>query len=679
AVHTLEPHEVHKSLQELLDSRPDLWQTWSVMTHQLLSMERIPEARSLNEQAIDRFPMLPRLWLDRAEVCSATGDEDGQIEALRQALRISPGWGPAIRELAEALDRRRRLDEACELLRQAVARAPLDPANRALYADKLWKSGHPAEAVAQVQEALKLDPGFDSAWRMLSLWCERMEQPEEVVRFARELTRSRPGDVRTWLALVRQLTNPAESEEVLAALDKVLSLSPRNPEARDLKAERLAELGRFDEAREVCRPAEGEESAPMILQGRAAWVEARAGHLDRAVAMMEKIVESEPIYYWGWQQLTDWYHDLERNEDYLRAAERLVELRPENPIALARRGEARLLNGEREAGKADLRHAQQIAPDFPLPGMLLFDEYMADEQYDQAAATLAIMQEHVADDFVIARQCHLACRQRDKATALEAFRNLCESPIEASWPISSALSHLRTAGWSDEADRIMKEAIDSRLFNPHAVLLWLDGPAGADVPPDQQLEILERATRRHPRFAYLYDRQAELLARLERWDEAMAACAPPAFAEQTIPHILRGRAAWVEFQRGRLQLAIAMMEKIVKEEPDYYWGWQRLADWYEASQRPEKFLEASEHLVRLAPRDAMSFEYRGEARRAAGDHTGAKEDFRRAFEIDPEYMMAGLNLLDEQLADDELEEAAETLAILREHSDGPHVRLRAIQ
>src|SRR5262249_30974645 len=146
---------------------------------------------------------------------------------------------------------------------------------------------------------------------------------------------------------------------------------------RDLKAERLCDLSRFDEARAVCAAAEGEEAAPMILQGRGAWVEARAGDLPRAIELMEKIVEGEPNYFWGWQQLTEWYHEIGRLEDYLRAASRLVDLRPENPIALTRRGEALLLNGEREAGKSDLRAAQAIAPDYPLPGMLLFDEYMA--------------------------------------------------------------------------------------------------------------------------------------------------------------------------------------------------------------------------------------------------------------------------------------------------------------
>ena len=678
AIHTLEPHEVHKALQEMLDARPDLWQTWSTMVQQLLSMERFPEARALAEHAIERFPMLPRLWLDRADVCAATNDEDGQIEMLRQALRISPGWGPAMRELAEALDRRGRLEEAVELLKQAVSRSPLDAANRGLYADKLWKIGQSQAAVEQAKESLRLDPGFDMAWRMLGLWCERMEQPEQVTQFARELTQRRPGDVRTWLALVRQLSNPAESEEVLAALDKVLALSPRNPEARDLKAERLCDLGRFEEAGEVCRAAPGEDAAPMILQGRGAWVEARAGNYKRAISLMEKIVESEPSYFWGWQQLTDWYHETAELEDYLRAASRLVDLRPDNPIALTRRGEALLLNGERDSGKADLRQAQQIAPDYPMPGMLLFDEYMADDELEQAAATLAILQEHVADDFVIARQVQLAARQGEKTTALEAFRNLCESPIEASWPVSSARGALRGAGWGEEADTILKESIDSRIFNAHAVLLWLDSPAAADLPPEQQLDILERAITRHQRFPFAYDRQAEILAHLERWDEALEACQPKAF-EGSPPFILRGRAAWIEYKRGRPERAIAMMEEILTREQDYYWGWQRLADWYEAQKRPEKFLEASEHLVRLSPRDAMAFEYRGEARRANDDAEGAKEDFRHAFEIDPDYTMAGLNLIDAQLEDDELEEAGQTLETLRAHSNGPHVRLRAIQ
>src|SRR5262249_54640980 len=161
-------------------------------------------------------------------------------------------------------------------------------------------------------------------------------------------------------------------------------------------------------------------------------------------------------------------------------------------------------------------------PDYPFPGMLLFDEYLADDELESAAATLAILQEHVGDDFVQTRQVQLAARNEDKATALDAFRNLCESPIEATWPISSALSPLRASGWSDSADEILKESIQSRIFNPYAALLWLDSPAAEEVSPDERLDVLHRVLSRYPRHLPAHDRKAELLARLGRFDEAIA-------------------------------------------------------------------------------------------------------------------------------------------------------------
>jgi tetratricopeptide (TPR) repeat protein len=679
AAHTLEPHEVHAALQQLLDRRQDLWQSWSAMIQQLVSMERFPEADALAEQALERFPMLPRLWLDKADVCLAKQDFEGQVEALRQALRISPGWGPAVRELSEALDRDGQLEEGCGLLQQAVARAPLDPANRGQFAEKLWKLGQSSAALAQLREALRLDPGYDWAWRMLGDWAERMEQPEQVADFARELTKQRSGDVRVWLALVRVLNNPAHAEEVLAALNRVLTLNPRNAEARDLKAERLSELSRFEEAAAACAAAPGESEAPLILQGRAAWVHARRGDLQAAIAAMERLVEKEPDYYWGWQQLATWYNEAGQTEEYHRAAEQLVRMRPDSPVALAHLGEAKLMSGDREGGKRDLRAAQQIAPDYPFPGMLLFDEYLADDELDAAGATLAILQEHVGDDFVVTRQVQLATRHGDKSTALDAFRNLCESPIEATWPISSALAALRSAGLSDAADEILKESIQSRLFNPYAALLWLDSPAAEDVPADERLDMLERVLNRYPRHLPAHDRKAELLARVGKFDEAVAACRPAVFGDNP-PHMLAGRAAWVEYQRGRCEAAFAQMRAIVQEVPDYFWGWQQLANWYDDGERYEEFLESADQMVRLAPRDPTAFGYRGEARLKVGDRPGAKDDFQMAFDMDPDYAFAGLQLLDAQIEDDELDEAGETLAALRSHgNDDGHLRLRALR
>src|SRR5262249_53454779 len=229
---------------------------------------------------------------------------------------------------------------------------------------------------------------------------------------AREVTRLRPGDVRAWLALVRLLPGSAHAAEALAALDRAQALDPRNVEVADLRAERLAEEGRFDEALGACRQVgAGEGELPLVLKGRMAWVEAKRGNFAAAITRMQALVAQEPNYYWGWQHLADWYNDTGRKENYLEAASELARLRPDNPSALARRGEAKLAVGDREGGKEDLRQAHQMAPDYPFAAMALFDAHMADEEFEQAEAVLESMQEHIGDEFVTARQAHLAAKQ----------------------------------------------------------------------------------------------------------------------------------------------------------------------------------------------------------------------------------------------------------------------------
>jgi tetratricopeptide (TPR) repeat protein len=121
------------------------------------------------------------------------------------------------------------------------------------------------------------------------------------------------------------------------------------------------------------------------------------------------------------------------------------------------------------------------------------------------------------------------------------------------------------------------------------------------------------------------------------------------------------------------------MREILQADADYYWGWQQIANWYDAVEAHADYLEAAENLVRLGPTDPAAFGYRGEAKLFGGDRRGAKADFLKAFDLDPNYAFAGLHLMDELLADDELETASKTLARLQEHIGGPYVRLRAIR
>ncbi|WP_020470373.1 tetratricopeptide repeat protein [Zavarzinella formosa] len=678
----IEPDDLLRILQDISDEHPDIWQASSMLIQQLTVCGRIEEARELAKDAVERYPLLARLWVDLAEVAHAQEERDAQIDALRHAVEMSPGWSYPARELADALEANDQPEEARVVLEQAVARAPLDPVNHGYLADNLWNAEEPAEALRRLGIALRIDPGYDWAWRHLAVWSERQDEGDKAAEVARDVCRLRPGDPRGWLALARLLQGPANNEEVLSALDKAIESHPRGLEAYDLKAERLAEMGRFDEAKAAATPEVFELDPPLILQGRAAWVEAKRGNHPLACREMQALVTIEPTYYWGWQQLAEWYNETGRKEEFLDAADKLVELRPDNPMALAMRGEAKLQNDDREGAKADLKEAQQNEPGYFYAGMLLFDAHLHDAEYPQARAALAVLEEHVSDGgraHLLSRYIQLATRTKDEEAAADAFRELLTLPSDTPWLIGSAANELRQVGWGEMADEILRETLEeSDDYHPWVLMTWLDTEDSHDADPEDKLRIVNRVIETHPRYPLAYDVKAEILTRMGRYDEAVQTCHPKAWGDSP-PQILRGRLAWITAQRGDRTAAIAAMRALLKADPEYSWGWRQLAEWHDQEESPAEFLEAAENLVRLSPTDPSAYVARGDAREASDDRRGAKSDYQEALRMDPAYGLAGLHLFELELGDNELDAAQRTLAVLEEHAGGPQVALAALR
>ena len=90
------------------------------------------------------------------------------------------------------------------------------------------------------------------------------------------------------------------------------------------------------------------------------------GRYDVACREMKALVAMEPNYFWGWQQLAEWYNETGDSKEYLESTEKLVELRPDNPVALAMRGDAKLQNEDREGGKEDLKDVAAGRPELRL-------------------------------------------------------------------------------------------------------------------------------------------------------------------------------------------------------------------------------------------------------------------------------------------------------------------------
>ncbi len=217
-------------LEEFLEERPDLWQAWSIVIQQLIMMHREPEATALAKEATAHFPLLSRLWMDLAEACGRADATEDRIEALRQAVRGTPGWTPPAKDLADALTEAGERDEALAVLETNLAKASLDPLAHGFLAEQLWESDRGEEALAAAERAVRHEPGYDWAWGAVANWGERVERPDAALNLARDLAQDRAGDPRVFLKLARFLNKYDQTPEALEVLDRAAALEPTNPE-----------------------------------------------------------------------------------------------------------------------------------------------------------------------------------------------------------------------------------------------------------------------------------------------------------------------------------------------------------------------------------------------------------------------------------------------------------------
>ncbi len=471
---TLDAEEVLQLLQQALDARPDLSLAWAAMIEQLVDLQRLDEALQLAEQATQRFPLVPRLWLNLAQVQRVRLNPAGEIEALQHALRINPSWGAASQQLAEAHERAGERQKGKEVLERACALTPLDPFNHGCLADVLWHLGEKEEALKRIQRALTLDTGYDWGWRMLRDWSQELKRPELAVELARGLTRQRPGSPQAWLTLAYTITDPRALNERLAAIDEALRLQPRLVDGYRLRVRLLAEAKRFDEARAACRPAVFGEQVPADLRIMAANVEAERGEVIEAVKLLRELVKDEPHYFPAWYQLAEWYRTTDEHGAYLEAAEAMARLMPHYPLALGYLSEARLRNDNRAGAKQILQRALQLDPNYDYAVTTLFDLQLEDGELDAAAETAKLLRQNIGGDQATLSELKLALKREDYDSARQRFRELCLSESESRNALDQAVAASDEARWQQTIDEVLETFLDTLQANTNATILWVE-------------------------------------------------------------------------------------------------------------------------------------------------------------------------------------------------------------
>jgi tetratricopeptide (TPR) repeat protein len=483
----LAPEKVLDLLQQAIDARPELWTAWSELIRQLAAMGRVHDAAHHVRTATQRFPLVADLWMDRAEVAAALGEEQERLESLERLCRIAPHWDWAARELGVALQQAGQLGRGRAILEATIRRSPRDPHARGCLADILWEQDEPDGAIAQLEAALRLDPSYAWAWRTHARFVG--DDSDRTRELARKIAVEQPGQPAAWLALA-DVIEETDLQEALDALDRVLALEPRSSESIDRRMRMLAAAGHFDEALAESERVSLGEAARASVDARTAWVLAQRGDLPEAIEAMRAVLERAPSLYGAWKQLEDWCEHTGDAAGAVEAAQSMTALAPSDPESWGYLGAACLMAEDAPSAREALRRAFNLAPSYQWAGLQLFDLELGAGELEAAEATLERLEAEDDGDseYVRCSRVELEARRGRRDRSLSAFAQLCQLDSSDARPIEAAITALSSAGF----DRELERQLDRHLEADSPVARVADAWAACMVESRREREARRR-------------------------------------------------------------------------------------------------------------------------------------------------------------------------------------------
>ncbi len=578
-------------------------------------------AREFLDAAAARFPHAVALHELRVQwlVEDPGRGSPEHVAAVEALLAVQGTNGWAHRERALAHLSRRDTAAALAVLDEAQRLDPLAPPTHALRGRTLLIQGERAAAQGCLRRALALDADLPGVPGALLDACATPAEKRAALDFIHGESIRQSGSNGEGILAFRAVAYPLlEGPDLQARLDAVLAARPDRWQAWSAVVWQHADAGRPGEAH--ARATEAAERFPLLP---GAWLD---------LAAIEKI---------------------RGNDDaQIAALERALRPRADHGDASRLLAAAHRRAGRFAEAKVALAQAIAAAPlDVANRGALAETLWIEDRQRHGAAATEMIID---------------ALRREPGYgwgwDALERYATALGQPerLEGTVRLLTTTRPGETRSWLRLAQTLPGET----------------GPALAE-----RLAALDRALALNPRCDEAYDLQAVLLASAGRFDDALAACDPPAsaFPGGTRPFTLEGRAAWVLARRGDLPGARERMRALLADQPGYEWGWRLLADWAETAGDQTEALLAAERLAFLAPHAAGPLGYLAAARLQMGQRAEAKRDLAEAMRRDPAYRYAPDTLLRAQTEDNELAAAERTLAFLEKHHPGPLTLSRTVR
>lgn len=455
----LSADEITRFLRHAVDARPDLWQSWVALAFAHRNQGQNEAALALLETAAQRFPLLPRVFLERAEVLRLLNRLDDAEAAYKHVLELSPGWTTAGNNLCELLERQGRLDEAVVLQETMIMRTPLASSPYGFLADLLLRSGRREEAITALEKALARDPHYHWAWRTLYEVLADEDRQNQLVEKIRAVRKKFPDSSSLVLVHVEMLKDSVQADDVLA---QFLLRHPHNIDVCVEYIHRQVQQRKFDNALQYASENYWNGHRPNAILANEAWIFAQQGNITEAIARMEQVAAINDNHYDAWRLLARWYTEIKDKKNALRALDQCQRLYPNDPSVLCYVAEKlQAIDGDKQRVGDLLKRAFELNPINQYNGLTYIDYVIEQGDIERAQQALELLHKHNRDVYTRYRELQIAVARKQRDAALDIFKAILADKAANEWLVVNGWQALVDAGYAEPAAQIIRVGRDA--------------------------------------------------------------------------------------------------------------------------------------------------------------------------------------------------------------------------
>ena len=224
------------------------------------------------------------------------------------------------------------------------------------------QGAHPA-AAGHYRDAIRLMPDFAEAYYKLGCALGTCGDFDEAIRSFDEYIILRPEDPNGYICLGRSRHSIGEQLAAIGEYSRAIAIKPDYARAFYLRGRAHSDVGAIEDAirdyGDAIRFAQSDQNRYDALYRRADCL-ARLGRHEDAIADLKLFVQIMPDLVGGWLFLTMEYGRAGRTDEGLAAAEKAIQLAPENCTAHFFRGNRLVQHGDLDAAVDEYTKAVQL-------------------------------------------------------------------------------------------------------------------------------------------------------------------------------------------------------------------------------------------------------------------------------------------------------------------------------